>query len=693
MKAASSRAMPCRYRPTRDAIGATFESHGQSWRAVAGHARFECELEAGFSLEAGWYWVDIALQSQEGGSLAPVLYPDFGDGALESRGISLESAWSEQNGCARGVILLPFSARRLEFSPGSGYRLFTMGAFSLHRLSRPSALLRLIFFPRGRLSLLKGIGRLFAALKLTRGSGLQSAASSLYRSFYKDIGGLPGSVAYGRRAGPEQPSANRRQDFDKGPLFSILMPVFNTPVSWFNACVESVFAQSYGNWELCIADDASDDPSLLAALAVLKRRDARIKIIRREVNGHISEATNSALDLATGVYALLLDHDDLLHIEALGELASAIAEHPQWELIYTDEDKVDSHGRRSGAYAKLDFGPDLLRSQNFVSHLGAYKTSRLKDLGGLRPGYEGSQDWDLTLRFSELVGSKAIGHIPRVLYHWRISDQSTAADVMVKPYIRSAAKKALEDHLLRVGLKASVRELATAPGQFRIDYVLGGDVPRVAIVIDIRGHSRDVLDRCLNALWRSTEESWRPDIFVMDDGGAGYSHALITKLQRVSVGGLAYGAACETAGASCQLLLFLQPTVDGFRDGWLKELVTYASREDVGAAGPRIYSSGRWKSDGLVELRGTWDGVAVQDYQGSMPTSASYLSLPRNVASLPLNGLLIRADLFRELSTRLRDCTQENFGAVLSSELLSAGKLLVHTPFAELYEDTSEPIS
>lgn len=676
-------------------MGATFELNSdQGWQALVGHARFKCEFDSTFRLDAGWYWVDVVLRPQGSGLLEPAIYPDFGEGALESQGILLEGALPERGGRVQGIFLLPFLAKGLEFSPGSGYRSFTMGTFGLRRLTRYSAFLRLIFFPRGRFSLSRGNRRLLGALRRARRGDLRSAASWLYQTFYKESDGVPEDTAGCRHESLGRSLPAHQFHDDDGPLFSVLMPVFNTPIVWLEACVESVFAQSYDNWELCIADDASDDPALSAALIALERRDSRVKVVRRSVNGHISEATNSALTLATGAYSLLLDHDDLLHPEALGELASAIAEHPQWELIYTDEDKIDGQGQRSDAYFKPDFGPDLLRSQNFVSHLGVYKTSRLRDLGGLRPGYEGSQDWDLTLRFSELVGSKAIGHIPRVLYHWRISDQSTAADVMVKPYIRSAAKKALEGHLLRVGLKASVRELATAPGQFRIDYALGGDVPRVAIVMDIRGQSRDVLDRCLNALWRSTEESWRPDIFVMDDGGAGYSHASITKLQRVSVGGLAYGAACETAGAgvSCQLLLFLQPTVDGFRDGWLKELVTYASRADVGAAGPRIYSSGRWKSDGLVELRGAWDGVAAQDHQRSMPTSASYLSLPRNVASLPLNGLLIRADLFRGLSTRLRDCTQENFGAVLSSELLSAGKLLVHTPFAELYEDTSEPI-
>ena len=203
------------------------------------------------------------------------------------------------------------------------------------------------------------------------------------------------------------------------PLMSVVMPVFNPEPAFLQEAIESVRSQIWPNWELCIADDASTDPRIPTLLAKAAAADARIRLVRRETNGHISAASNSALALARGEWIVLFDHDDRLTPEALYEIAFAAAANPAAQVIYSDEDKIDERGRRSGPYFKPDLDPDLLLAQNMVSHVGAYRRGLLEKIGGFRIGLEGSQDHDLVLRCLAEAGADAFVHIPVVLYHWR----------------------------------------------------------------------------------------------------------------------------------------------------------------------------------------------------------------------------------------------------------------------------------
>src|SRR5690606_25709929 len=212
---------------------------------------------------------------------------------------------------------------------------------------------------------------------------------------------------------------------DAGPLISILLPVYQTPERWLRRCIESVLAQAYPRWELCIADDASPDPRVAAVVREYADRDPRIRFVRREANGHISAASNSALALAQGEFVALLDHDDELRPHALLEMAEAIAADPGLALLYSDADKLVAEGRRCGPYSKPDFDPDLLRGQNYVCQFAAIRAGLVREVGGFREGFEGSQEHDLILRCSEKLRSQQIRHIPKVLYHWRAIPGST----------------------------------------------------------------------------------------------------------------------------------------------------------------------------------------------------------------------------------------------------------------------------
>ena len=212
------------------------------------------------------------------------------------------------------------------------------------------------------------------------------------------------------------------------PLISVLVPVYNPNLQFLQEAFDSVRNQVYDAWELCLADDASTDPAVRPLLEEMARSDERVRVEFRKTNGHIAACSNSALQLARGEWCALLDQDDLLAPHALAAVAAEIADYPAAGIIYTDEDKIDASSARSNPYFKGDWNHELLLGQNFINHLGVYRAALLREIGGFREGFEGSQDYDLALRCVEKLQPEQVRHIPRVLYHWRMAEGSVAGD-------------------------------------------------------------------------------------------------------------------------------------------------------------------------------------------------------------------------------------------------------------------------
>ncbi len=297
------------------------------------------------------------------------------------------------------------------------------------------------------------------------------------------------------------------------PLFSVLLPVYNSHPKWLRRAVRSVQAQLYPHWELCIADDASTDRKTWPLLEKLARHDPRIRLMRRTENGHISAASNDALALARGEFVALLDHDDGLAPTALYFVALALQKNPKLQVIYSDEDKLDRQSRRSDPYFKSDWNPQLFLGQNFISHLGVYRTELVRQVGGFRVGFEGSQDYDLTLRCLEQVEPTQIHHIPRVLYHWRTTDQSTASYATAKPYAQEAALRAVQEHLDRTGVAGQVEPHYGA--YQRVRYALPNERPLVSILIPTRDRA-PLLRICLESIFARTD--YEPyEVLVLDN--------------------------------------------------------------------------------------------------------------------------------------------------------------------------------
>ena len=252
------------------------------------------------------------------------------------------------------------------------------------------------------------------------------------------------------------------------PRFSVIVPVFNTDAVTLRAMLDSVLDQVYPHWELCLANDGSTEIQVRTILDEYQSRDSRIWVLHRPQTGHISAASNSALSLATGEFVALLDHDDLLDRFALFENARLINKHPNAQIIYSDEDKINQQGLRYEPFMKPDWSPELLLLQMYTGHLSVYKKELIDKVGGFREGYEGSQDYDLMLRASERT--QEIHHIAKVLYHWRTIEGSTAADPSAKEYAYIAGQKALQDAVDRRGLRGQASRIPKAHGMYSVSY-------------------------------------------------------------------------------------------------------------------------------------------------------------------------------------------------------------------------------
>lgn len=396
------------------------------------------------------------------------------------------------------------------------------------------------------------------------------------------------------------------------PLISVVMPVFNPVPEHLTEAIESVLRQAYPRWDLCIADDASTDKAVHEVLRSYAARDPRIKIAFRSQQGHICHASNTAIDLAQGDYVALLDHDDILPEHALLEVAEECLRHPDCRLLYSDEDKLDSDGQRFDPYFKSDWNPDLLYAHNFVSHLGIYRTEDVRAVGGFRPGYEGSQDYDLALRVFERVGIEAIRHIPKILYHWRVHDRSTSTSGDVKPYAAKAMRRALADHFKRLVVEAEVLP-HLGGAAMRVRYPVPDPAPLASIIIPTRDQPA-LLRSCLESVLSKT--TYRPlEIIIVDNESekpetrqfleAAQRHEAIRVLSQP--GPFNFSALCNRAVEAAQgdIVVLLNDDTEVLEPEWLRELVSHAMRPEVGAVGAKLLYP-----DGTIQHAGVALGVA-----------------------------------------------------------------------------------
>jgi O-antigen biosynthesis protein len=412
------------------------------------------------------------------------------------------------------------------------------------------------------------------------------------------------------------------------PLISVITPTFNTPDRFLREAIESVMAQAYPYWELCLADDASTEPHVRQVLEEYAKRDDRIKVVFRSENGHISRASNSAIEIATGEFIALLDHDDLLAPEALYEMALCLNHHPELDMIYSDEDKLEENGTLRYPFFKPDWCPDSFLSRMYTCHLGLYRRSIVNTIGGFRVGFEGSQDYDLVLRFTEQT--QRIHHISKILYHWRIHAQSAASGAAAKPYAYEAGKRAIASAIERRGENGVVHFVKNFPGFYIVRY----DCPKSSLVSIIITVSPDnpFLETCLTSIFSSTTDI--PYEVILVSGKVNdVTHNLVQnwsdrhphRLTYQSYDGAKNDVYLRNTAANHargNFLLFLSEKLEVTTPYWIEAMIEQSQRSTIGVTSAILLDTDRKIYHAGLLLSPTQ--VFVFGHQGSSKDDSGY---------------------------------------------------------------------
>ena len=491
---------------------------------------------------------------------------------------------------------------------------------------------------------------------------------------------------------PEVLAAQRAEGFEGAVKISVLVPLYNTPERFLREMIESVQAQTYERWELCLADgsDAAhgDVETICRQYAA---QDGRIVYQKLEKNLGFAGNTNACITLATGDYLCLLDHDDLLHPFALRAVAQAIRDQNA-DFIYTDE----AHFRETpdDAYLpnyKPDFAPDTLRSYNYICHLSAFSRALLDAAGGgFDPRYDGSQDYDLILRLTEKA--RKIVHIPQILYLWRTHTGSTASDISVKAYTMDAARQALAAHLTRVGLQGKVENDAI-PSTYDIRYVLDGQ-PLVSIVIPTKDHA-DVLKRCIDSIReKTTWPSW--EIVLVENNSTEAEtfryYETLKADSRVRLvtyqGGFNYSAINNfgVRHAQGQYYLLLNNDIEVITPDWIERMLMFAHRPDVGAVGAMLYyPDDTVQHAGVILGIGGVAGHAHKYFKRGEPGFMYRLRVAQNLSAVTAACMLVRREVWEAVGGLDEQLAVAFNDVDFCLRVRQAGYLVVWTPHAELY--------
>ena len=485
---------------------------------------------------------------------------------------------------------------------------------------------------------------------------------------------------------------------DMNIVFSILMPVFRPPHALLQRAIESVLHQTYSNWQLCIVDDASGDADLSRLVRSFSLKDKRIFVKTREINGHISIASNDALAMASGDFVVLLDNDDELHIDALACIAEKIAVRADAEIVFSDEDKLSSSGKRHSPYFKSEFNPVLFLAQNMISHLGVYRTSTLREIGGFRVGVEGAQDWDLGWRVVEAKGADKVVHVPRVLYHWRELPGSTSRDVGEKSYAVAAQVRVISDHLERIGRRALVEPSPRAQGMVRVRFAFPEARPLVSIVIPTRDR-KDLLQMCIESLKQHTEYS-QYEVIVVDNGSVEQDALAYLELLKQQSGvrvmrediPFNYSSLNNlgVAQAKGEYILMLNNDIEFTHADWLDEMMSWAALPEVGCVGAKLwYPNGTLQHGGVILGIG---GMAGHAHRGISKIDNGYVGravVHQNLSAVTGACMLVKRSIYEKVGG-----LDERFAVAYNDidfclRVREAGYQNVWTPYAEMVHHES----
>lgn len=510
-----------------------------------------------------------------------------------------------------------------------------------------------------------------------------------------------------------------KKQFSNSPKISVIVPMYKTKEKFFKDLVNCMIKQTYPNWELCLADGS---PEKNENYRKHYEKDERIKYKFLGENKGIAGNTNAAIEMATGEYIALLDHDDILAEYALYEVARCINKNPNVEFMYSDEDKIDGRDNRYDAYFKPDFAPDTLRCQNYICHFSIFKKEVMDKLEGFRSDYDGAQDYDIFLRMSEIVKEENIKHIPKILYHWRVHRESTAQlNSNAKNYAFEAGKKAISDHLKRLGLEGDVSE-GCLDGIYRVDYKVKGN-PKVSLIIPNKD-GKDILKVCIDSvLEKTTYDNY--EIIVVENNSTSdeiyeYYKEIIknekirvvnyntgkeilnenecslefTNQNRIEVKpGFNYSAIINfgVRNATGEYSIQLNNDTELITPNWLELMLGYCQREDVGAVGVKLYFPDETiQHAGIVVGLG---GIAGNRFKSIPKSGHGYFareSMIENLSAVTGACLMAKTKIYEEVGWMNEDLAVAFNDVDFCLKIREKGYLVVYNPFVEFWHYESK---
>jgi len=535
-----------------------------------------------------------------------------------------------------------------------------------------------------------------------RKNGMKEVKSHLNREYYSLVPNASNNIEnkfnYYKWLRKNEKNIKQTKVFPFNPLISIITPTYNTDKKYLIQMIKSVLRQNYVNWEFCIADDGSTSKDTLEILKQYEAMDQRIKIVYRGINGHICEASNTALSVATGSYVVFLDHDDMLSSDALYWIVKRLNKNPKLKLIYSDEDKIDDQNRRFNPHFKSGWNPDMFFSQNYISHLTLIKKEIVDTVGGFRRGYEGSQDYDLILRCLPYIKDSEISHIARVLYHWRAIEGSTALNAAEKSYTTSAAVRALQDYFKHTGKKVTVGR-GMLENTYKVTYHIEEDSPLVSLLIPTRD-GYEVLSKCIQSILDKTDYT-NYEIIILDNETNDIRtleyFEEIKKFKHIKIIEYHYPfnySSINNFGvthARGKVIGLINNDVEVISTHWLTEMVQHALRPEIGAVGAMLYyDNNTIQHAGVVLGIG---GVAGHSHK-YFPKGAfgyfSRLKIIQNYAAVTGACLVVRKELYEEVNGLDEKNLKVAFNDVdFCLKLQVKGYRNIWTPYVELYHHES----
>lgn len=485
-------------------------------------------------------------------------------------------------------------------------------------------------------------------------------------------------------------------NFDYNPLISVLIPVYNINRKYLSECIDSILNQTYSNLEVCLVDDASTNIETINTLKEYQEKDNRVKVKFRKKNGHISATTNDALAMAKGEFVALVDNDDLLTNNALYEVVKVLNENQEIDFIYSDEDKLDTKGRRRDPHFKPDFSPDTLMSLNYICHLAVIRKTIVEAVGGFEIGLEGAQDHDLFLKVTEKTNK--IYHISKILYHWRMVEGSTSMTIDNKSYATDKGAIAIENALKRRKIKGHV-EKDQASTYYRVVYEYDKE-PLISIIIPTKDYA-DVLDACLSSLYDKTTYKNFEVIVINNRSEKKETFDLFEKYQEEHSNFKIVEADMEfnyskinnlaVQEAKGEYIVLLNNDTEIITNNWLETMVGYAALPHIGTVGPKLlYPDTTVQHAGVILGLG---GVASHAYIGRNRDELGMygrLRVPYNYSAVTAACLMISRKKFEEVNELEEDLMVAYNDIDLNIKNLKNGYHNVFLPQVELFHHESK---